>query len=281
MIIKNDHFSRQEALFGAKGQEKLRACGVAFVGYGGLGTQVAQQLAHLGVGRISIIEPEIFDESNRNRYVGSHSTDVGRPKIEIAKRVVEAIDPNIKIKLIYFPLESAEAFDAIKNADVVFGCLDHDGPRFILNELCIAYRKPLIDLASDILEGGVYGGRVALVRNGNGCLYCMKVLDDRDVTDYISSPEQRENIRAVYGIEAKYLNEGVGPSVVSINGTVASLGVTEFMVMITGMREPYRLLNYYGHEAKIRHSSDGSPNECPYCANYGHVEKADVERYLK
>ena len=48
---------------------------------------------------------------------------------------------------------SVEAFNAIIRADYVFGCLDCEGARLILNELCAAYVRPYWDLA--VRAGGV------------------------------------------------------------------------------------------------------------------------------
>ncbi len=281
MKKKDTRFDRQIALFGEEGQYRLRACHAVLPGAGGLNMQTIQQLAHLGVGKMSVIEPEKLDSTNLNRYVGAKHDDVGKNKTEIAGRMIKEIDSQIEVELITAPLESEKAFDAIKAGDIVLAGFDHDGPRFILNELCVAYDKPLIDMASDVPEPGVYGGRVAVVKKGQGCLYCMGLLDMEDVRKYLTPGDQIENERAVYGIGKEYLKQGTGPSVISINGVVASLGVTEFMAMVTGLREPFRLINYYGHTGKIIQSKDEPQENCPYCQKRGTGAKAEVERYIK
>lgn len=228
-----------------------------------------------------LIEPEKLDSTNLNRYVGARHDDVGKYKTEIAERMIKEIDPEIEVELITAPLESEKAFEAIKAGDIVLSGFDHDGPRFILNELCVAYDKPLIDMASDVPEAGVYGGRVAVVKKGHGCLYCMDLLDMEDVRKYLTPGEQIENEAAVYGIGKEHLKQGTGPSVISINGVVASLGVTEFMAMMTGLRESFRLINYYGHTGKVVQSKDEPHKNCPYCEKRGVRQRAEVERYIK
>jgi hypothetical protein len=47
-----------------------------------------------------------------------------------------------------------------------------------------------------------------------------------------------------------------GPMVVSVNGVVASLAVTEFMVFVTGVREPVAHLIYKGHVATVGRNND-------------------------
>ena len=84
MKKKDTRFDRQIALFGEEGQYRLRACHAVLPGAGGLNMQTIQQLAHLGVGKMSVIEPEKLDSTNLNRYVGAKHDDVGKNKTEIA-----------------------------------------------------------------------------------------------------------------------------------------------------------------------------------------------------
>lgn len=60
------------------------------------------------------------------------------------------------------------------------------------------------------------------------------------------------------------LLDNVGPSVVSLNGAIASLGVTEFMLAVTGIRAPNRLLTYNGRTGKVTVSTD-EPAPGGYC----------------
>ena len=73
-----------------------------------------------------------------------------------------------------------------------------------------------------------------------------------------------------------------GPSVVSINGVVASLAVTEFMLRVTGIREPNRLLTYHGRTGKVTVSTDEPVPDCYYCKGlWGTGDRADVQRYIR
>ncbi len=53
---------------------------------------------------------------------------------------------------------------------------------------------------------------------------------------------------------------------VSINGVVASLAVTEFMAMVTGLREPVAQLTYRADIGIVRKSIDQAEAGCFYCA---------------
>lgn len=278
-----ERYDRNIRLFGEEGQRRLQEKRVTLVAVGGLGSPIAQHLALLGIGHVTPIEPQELDETNRNRFVGARHDDPvpGSPKASLAERMISEINPEVGVTGIRANLVSEEAFEAVKMADWVFGCFDHDGPRHILNELCAAYAKPYIDLASDIPEPGVYGGRVCIAWDGNGCLHCLDQLDQGDVRAYLSSESERKDIARIYGVPVEALGE-TGPSVASVNGVVAGLASVEFMAAVTRMRAPERLITYCGDLSIVTKSRDAPVPDCYYCKMIrGIGADADVERYLR
>lgn len=278
-----DRFLRHMPLFGESGQQRIRQTRVALVGAGGLGSHVLQQLAFLGVRQLAVIEPDELDDTNRNRLVGAQCHDpAGMDKLAIAERLVRSIDGNPVIEPVHSSLISIEAYEAVKSADVTFGCVDKDGPRLILNELCSAYEIPYIDLASDVLPGEPpeWGGRVVSNWDGGGCVVCLDEINAEQAGRQIAGPEDANARREIYGIEIDALAGG-GPSVVSVNGVVASLAVTEFMAGVTRLRTPLPLLTYRGWNAIVSRRAGLSEN-CYYCHGVrGKGDKADVERFIR
>jgi molybdopterin/thiamine biosynthesis adenylyltransferase len=283
--MSSDRYERQLPLFGKEGQEKIRESFVAVVGTGGLGSHLIQQLAFLGVGKIAIIDFDELKRTDLNRLIGSCSSDVttGTKKVDIATRLVHSIDPSIDVTAIPKSLIDEESFSAMKKASYVFGCVDNDGARLVLNELCAAFEIPYFDLASDIENktGLTYGGRVFVNIDNNGCLYCYDLISPSQAREYLVSPKARMDEEAIYGVPQKQLGQ-TGPSVVSINGVIASLAVTEFMVMIVGLRSPNRFLQYHGHRGIVNLNIDEPHPDCYYCKSVrGMRENADVDRYWK
>jgi molybdopterin/thiamine biosynthesis adenylyltransferase len=274
-------FDRNIRLFGAEGQRRLRQTHVALVGVGGLGSHVVQQLALLGVGGLSLIDGEQISTSNKNRYIGVRDDDPvpGTYKVDVASRLARSIDPSIKVVTVPDGLISPGAFSAIRNADYVFGCLDSDGPRFVLNDVSTAYAKPYLDLASDVVEAS-FGGRVVFKTDTPGCLFCFGELDQTEVQTFLESPADRLNREAVYGIHRAHLNQA-GPSVVSVNGIIASLAVTEFMIAGTGMGDPKPFINYRGEMARCAERVFTARPGCPYCGQWNSRDRADTDRYLR
>lgn len=278
-----DRYHRSTLLFGAAGQLALRRTAVTVIGVGGLGSALVQHLALLGVKSVTCVDNEELDETSRNRFIGARATDPvpGSAKVDLADRMIREINPDVGSNPLRCQLVSPDAFTAVKQADWVFGCLDDDGPRAILNELCAAYDKPYVDLASDVPESGVYGGRVCVSGFGSGCLNCLDVLDPRAVRRYVESPEQRRQEDKIYGVDRGAL-ETKGPSVSSLNGVIASLAATEFMVAVTRMRPPKGHQEYRGHMSTVTVVTDTTGSGCYVCDEVrGKRDEADVERYLR
>lgn len=275
-------FDRNVRLFGAEGQDQLGKLTVAIVGIGGLGTHVVQQAALLGVGRFLLIDHETLDETNLNRYVGVYAADIGQPKVHLGARLVRMLNPTAIVEPIQAMLQSEAAFDAMRRADIIVGCLDTDGARLICIEVAAAAGKPYLDLASDILtEGAIsYGGRMVFSFIGDGCLVCRNVLD-LDAARFELDPNAAAAHEAIYGVPRTDLRQHAGPSVVSINGVVASLAITELMLHVTGIRPARTELTYRAELGKVFTSADTAPADCYFCSGiFGRCDDSDVKRYI-
>lgn len=283
-----NRFDRQISLFGEEGQRKIQNSHVTVIGAGGTGSHVIQQLAYLGIGYLTIIDSDNLEETNCNRLVGAKYDDPvpGTRKTDIAKRLINSINPSIQIKTIHKNLIAEESFSEIKSSNYIFCCVDNDGSRLVLNELCVAFEIPYFDLATDINSENnnlVYGGRVFINFDNEGCLMCYGggLLSTSDAMLDLISPNRRKEYQEIYGVAPKYLGR-TGPSIVSINGVIASLAITEFVVMITGLRQPNRLIQYYGEKGIVTVSKDKGRQDCYYCKCVrGLGEKANIDRYLR
>ena len=82
---------------GEAGQLKLLDSRILLIGAGGLGSPASLYLAAAGIGRIGIVDADIVDETNLQRQV-AHSLDtLGTPKVDSAKRSIEALNPDVDV----------------------------------------------------------------------------------------------------------------------------------------------------------------------------------------
>jgi len=278
--MSEERFHRQELLFGKEGQALLETADVAIVGVGGLGSHVAQQLAYLGVRSFRLIDPDRVEMSNLNRLVGAVESDgiEARPKVDVIERTIRTIQPRAAIRKFAMKLVSADGFAAVQGATWVFGCLDNDAARLILNELCQAYELPYFDLATEIDPStGAFGGRVVYA-SGAVCMHCKGLLDQASLQRAFATEGEKAEEERIYGIERGTLG-GSGPAVVSLNGVLASVAVTEFLVEVTGIRSAHRFLEYRG--GRLFGDSSGPNFACYYCKEVrGKRKDANLERWI-
>lgn len=262
-----ERYSRNIGLLGNEGQRKVRNASVAVVGLGGLGSHVAQQLAYLGVPDFLLIDPDVVEISNLNRLIGAAEDDVGELKVVVAERLLHRIQSTAAVVIMPSSLEADDVKRAITSAGWIFGCVDNDAARLLLTEVASRHRIPYIDLASDAGgEAGAswFGGRVFVTYGGEHCLSCAGELDQRALAIASMSLEQREADRRIYGIDRAALGAS-GPMVISVNGTVASLAVTEFIVWIAEIRQPRPHLVYRADLGTVTVRMEPRTGSCYYC----------------
>ena len=180
--------------------------------------------------------------------------------------LIALVDPDIEVITVNATLQSEEGRMALSKADVVMGCVDRDGARLLLNEFCCEHGISLIDAASDTASREsrvVFGGRVCVCTESTGCLMCFEVLDQDEVREDLGTLGQRADREDLYGLPKSALGAR-GPSVVSVNGVVASLAVCELMVLLTGLRKPIPHQDWHGHAAVLRKVIDRGEG-CYYC----------------
>ena len=95
---KRTRYSRHLLIpeIGEEGQLKLLDARVLLIGAGGLGSPASLYLAAAGVGTLGIVDADIVDETNLQRQI-VHSLDtLGTPKVDSAKRAIEALNPDVE-----------------------------------------------------------------------------------------------------------------------------------------------------------------------------------------
>lgn len=267
----------RQNFLGADSDAKLASATVGLVGLGGGNSHVVQQLAHLGIGGFVLLDDDIITLTNLNRLVGGTLDDVQaeRPKIEIAARVIRAVNPDARI--VMRKAKWQEVGDLLKGCDIIVGGLDHIGSKDELEAFCRRFMIPYIDMGMDVtpLPGAgqsLVSGQVVLSMSGEPCLRCLQLVTD----ERLKEEAQR------YGVA------GSRPQVVWPNGVMASTTVGLVVQLLTPwMSDPPRSA-YFAYDANLGTvaPSDrlarrrGKP--CPhYPAKVVGDPMFDVRRYLE
>jgi molybdopterin/thiamine biosynthesis adenylyltransferase len=146
-------YIRNRDAISVKEQFKLAASRVAVVGAGGLGGQVILLLARVGVGRLVVVDHDLFDETNLNRQALSHTEFMGRPKSAQAVAEVRSINPGVEVTPHQAKIDASNAADILDGSDVVVDALDNVPTRFALERATKALKIPLVHGAVAGFEG--------------------------------------------------------------------------------------------------------------------------------
>src|ERR1700689_4779084 len=120
-------YSRQILLkeIGLQGQAKLSLARVLIVGLGGLGSPVMQYLAGAGIGLLGLIDADVLDASNLHRQPIYGLADVGRPKADLARAAIAAINPAVQVEAHVARFNAGNALDLIRSHDIIVDCSDN------------------------------------------------------------------------------------------------------------------------------------------------------------
>ena len=135
------------------GQEKLLAAKVLIVGLGGLGSPAALYLASTGVGHLVLADFDTVNLSNLQRQIAHGMSDIGRPKVESARDAIADLNPDTRVTCVEVRLDSETLSDIITDVDLVVDGSDNFETRFMVNEVCVETRTPLVSAAAIQLEG--------------------------------------------------------------------------------------------------------------------------------
>lgn len=136
-------YSRHIAIpeFNLAAQKKLKAAKVLVVGSGGLGSPMLLYLTAAGVGHIGIVDFDVVEDSNLQRQVLFTVDDIGKPKVEAAKKRLEKLNPHVKFTVYNNAFTKENALEIIKDYDVVADGTDNFPTRYLVNDACVLAGK--------------------------------------------------------------------------------------------------------------------------------------------
>ena len=138
-----EYFCRNQGTLTVDQQQTLQQKRVAVIGCGGLGGYVIEELVRIGVGRLHVVDPDVFTPSNCNRQLNALSQSLGRNKAEAAAARSESIHPFCAVTPVSLDFRAVAAADW-HQIDVVVDCLDTIPARYDLAARCNRLNLPLV-----------------------------------------------------------------------------------------------------------------------------------------
>ncbi len=148
-----ERYARNRGTFSGRDQSMLFGSRVCIVGLGGLGGAVTEILSRLGIGALTLVDGDVFEESNLNRQILSTTQNLGASKATAAQSRVRQINPSVQTRIHDELLDAQNAARFIEDADVAVDCLDNLKTRFVLEKAAKVAGIPLVSAAL----AGTYG----------------------------------------------------------------------------------------------------------------------------
>ncbi len=139
-------YARQTILpeLGQQGQHRLQQASVLCIGAGGLGSPALLYLAAAGIGRLGLVDDDTVDVSNLHRQVLFKEADAGAFKVFAAAATLKARNSQCIIEPYSERFTTKNAEKLISNYDVIIDGTDNFGSKFLINDACVKFNKPLI-----------------------------------------------------------------------------------------------------------------------------------------
>ena len=150
-----ERYLRNLNIFSSKDQARLLQSRACVVGLGGLGGYVTETLARLGIGALSIVDGDCFDESNLNRQLFSSEHNLSQTKTAAAVERILTINSAIVVQDYNNIMNSENVTSLLEQADIAIDCLDNIPNRFVLEKAAKKAGIPMVSAAVGGLSGQV------------------------------------------------------------------------------------------------------------------------------
>lgn len=199
---------------------------VCVLGLGGLGGYIVEMLSRIGVGSLTLVDGDVFDETNLNRQLFSSMNNLGSSKALEAEKRVKGINPLTKVIPVYEFVDSSNAMKIIANHDVIVDALDSIDLRKYIAKACTELNLPLV-------HGAIAGwyGQVATIYPNDTTL---DILYPKDIKR---------------GIEKELGNPSFTPAL------VASIQVSEVIKLLLNrgdlLRNSFMMIDLYTNDIEV------------------------------
>jgi len=240
--MPGNRYSRQIILpqLGREGQKKLRAAKVLLIGCGGTGGAIAELLVRAGIGKLTLLDRDVVEQSNLHRQLLFEERDIGGPKAYLAPEVLRRINSEVEVVGLAEDFSPANAEKLVGEADIVMDGTDNLESRFIINDACVKLGKPWIYVGAV----GTYGMRAFIRPGSSACLRC-----------FIPNTPNA-------GAIPTCATAGVLNTIPSIMGGLAA---SEAIKYIVGLKPSEKLLVYDVWSEEYHAISLSKRKDCPCC----------------
>lgn len=221
---------------------RLRDTTVLVIGVGALGCAAADALGAAGVSRLSLVDHDRVERSNLHRQLLHRTADLGRPKVDSAAETLRTRYPELTLRTTAARFDAENAAELVAGADCVIDATDGITTKFLVNDLVVGLRTPLV-------HAGIVrflGQLMTILPGVSACYRCL-----------FGAPPEEGSVPSCQ--EAGVLG--------SMAGTIGTLQALEAVRLVTGSGGLLtdRLLTYDALAGRWRHVRLRRNPACPAC----------------
>ncbi|MFX0029516.1 MAG: ThiF family adenylyltransferase [Candidatus Hermodarchaeota archaeon] len=247
--------------------EKIRNSKVVIFGLGGIGSNVLLNLVYSGIYNYRLLDNDTVELSNLNRQTLYIPSDIGQLKADIAQKRLLEINPKLDVKSyslnIDYPIEMnllKKKYDVsnyqkieklIKWGDIVVNALDYYGAPYLINDLCIKYKKPFIWGNSRYFYGEIY----SYFPEKTACFRCIfgqtNFFDTRKIQRY-RTKQDRKSLGAVLGSTAIITGNIMGSIIINELCDINADNYGKYIILNTNRLEINKIPLYRHNECECK-----------------------------
>lgn len=267
-VLKNGAANREKILdriLKVTKNDILMGKTVLIVGLGSGGATVAKYLGNTGIGRFILVDKEPLEVTNIIRHEGGIE-DIGKPKVEICKHVIESHNPFTIVDVCELDAieDTGKLEELISGVDLIIGSSGSPKVNHLLNKFSVEKGIPAV-------YGGVFekasGGYVLAVKpHETACFNCLfKVTSESYSVD--NEAAQR------YGLDEDELHQQQG---LWIDISFPSLILSKMALAILEGRELDCSLAVYDSKMEIKKMPAAIREDCAVCSEEGWVKRQEL-----
>lgn len=175
--------------WGETNQNAISRTHVGIVGLGSVGSIVAEAMARIGVGRVTLIDPDRVELHNLDRLLYATIDDIDTFKVDLAEKKMRQNATAEQIEIVSIPtsVHEAAAYRQALDCDVLFCCVDRPVARDVLNYIAFCHLIPVFECGIDVIpnenQDGLFAPhwRTHLITPNHQCLRCNGQYDTSQV----------------------------------------------------------------------------------------------------
>ena len=220
-----------------EGLERLKKANILVVGLGGVGSYAAEFIARAGVHKMTIVDGDFFDETNKNRQLPALDSTIGQSKAKVLAARLKDINKDIEITVLEEFLSPDRAYEIVtKEFDYVLDCIDSITPKV---NLIVAARRKKVKIISAMGAGGKLDVTKIKIKDISQTKNCTMA---RVLRKRLKERKVNKGVKAVYSEEMQ-----ISESLKRTDGTnfkKSYYGTISYMPAAFGLQAAAHVLNF-------------------------------------